>query len=39
MERKGLPSLQASQVLRRMARSSRRKLTDVAAEITATPHA
>ena len=39
MERKGLPSLQAFQVLRHTARSSRRKLTDVAAEIIATPHA
>ena len=39
MERKGLPSLQAFQVLRHMARSSRRKLIDVAAEIIATPHA
>ena len=39
MARKGLPSLQAFQLLRHTARSSRRKLTDVAAEITATPHA
>ena len=39
MERKGLPSLQAFQVLRHMARSSSRKLIDVAAEIIATPHA
>ena len=39
MARKGLPSSQAFQVLRHTARSSRRKLTDVAAEITATPHA
>ena len=38
MERKGLPSLQAFQVLRHMARSSSRKLIDVAAEIIATPH-
>jgi GAF domain-containing protein len=39
MARKGLPSLQAFQVLRGMARSSRRKLIDVAAEIIAIPHA
>ena len=38
MERKGLPRLQAFQVLRHMARSSSRKLIDVAAEIIATPH-
>jgi len=38
MERKGLPSSQAFQVLRHMARSSSRKLIDVAAEIIATPH-
>ena len=39
MERKGLPPSQAFQVLRHTARSSRRKLIDVAAEIIATPHA
>jgi GAF domain-containing protein len=39
MERKGLPPSQAFQVLRHMARSSSRKLIDVAAEIIATPHA
>ena len=39
MARKGLPPSQAFQVLRHMARSSRRKLIDVAAEIIATPHA
>jgi len=39
MARKGLPSSQAFQVLRHTARSSSRKLTDVAAEIIATPHA
>src|SRR5918995_61763 len=39
MARKGLPSLQAFQLLRHTARSSSRKLTDVAAEIIATPHA
>jgi PAS domain S-box-containing protein len=38
MERKGLPPSQAFQVLRHMARSSSRKLTDVAAQIIATPH-
>jgi GAF domain-containing protein len=39
MARNGLPSVQAFQLLRHMARSSSRKLTDVAAEIIATPHA
>jgi transcriptional regulator with GAF, ATPase, and Fis domain len=39
MARKGLPSSQAFQVLRHTARCSSRKLTDVAAEIIATPHA
>jgi signal transduction protein with GAF and PtsI domain len=39
MARKGLPPSQAFQVLRHTARSSSRKLTDVAAEIIATPHA
>ena len=39
MERKGLPPSPAFHVLRHMARSSSRKLIDVAAEIIATPHA
>ena len=39
MARKGLPPSQAFQVLRHTARSSSRKLTDVAAEIIAAPHA
>ena len=39
MERKMLPPSQAFQVLRRMARSSSRKLVDVAADIIANPGA
>jgi PAS domain S-box-containing protein len=39
MERKGLPPSQAFQVLRHIARSSRRKLIDVAAETITNPYA
>jgi AmiR/NasT family two-component response regulator len=39
MERKMLPPSQAFQVLRRMARSSSRKLVDVAADVIANPGA
>jgi AmiR/NasT family two-component response regulator len=38
MERKGLPPSPAFELLRRLARSSGRRITDVAAEIIATSH-